>query len=92
MQTDGQLYKVLHKGEREFPPETPPDGPRRDDSAVCPNTVQISEKRERRGLLSLSSVGRDELLLLGIIFLLISDSSDTDIPIVLALVYILISG
>ena len=92
MQTDGQLYKVLHKGEREFPPETPPDGPRRDEAAVCPNTVQIPEKQKRHGLFSLSSVGRDELLLLGIIFLLISDSSDTDIPLVLALVYILISG
>lgn len=93
MQTDGQLYKVLHKGEREFPTPPPPSGPEHEkqSSAICPATVRTPQKHGRRGAGLFSSVSRDELLLLGIIFLLISDKNETDIPLVLALVYVLIS-
>ena len=93
MQTDGQLYKVLHKGEREFPLTPPPGGPVQDKSSgsVCPNTGRSVQKHSKHGLGLFSAVGRDELLLLGIIFLLISDKNDTDLPLVLALVYVLIS-
>lgn len=101
MQTDGQLYKVLHKGEREFPPAPPPGGPvpkneRPEDKsgmecAICPNASHLPRKQDKKSRSLLSGVGKDELLLLGIIFLIISDKNETDLPLVLALVYVLIS-
>ena len=94
MQTDGQLYKVLHKGEREFPPDPPPCGPElsKPPATVCPNSIRTQPCQKRRSHGLLSGIGRDELLLLGIIILLVSDKNDTDIPLVLALIYVLITG
>ncbi len=71
MKTDGQLYGVLHRGQREC--AAPPPGP---------EISLIKETKPRRA-------GRDELLILSIIFLILSDKNDTDLPLVMALIYIL---
>lgn len=81
LQTDGQLYSVLHKGEREFPVCPPPGGP-------------VSAPREQSGCGKsglLSGAHKDELLILGLIVLLLSDRDNTDMPLVLALAYILLA-
>lgn len=92
MQSDGQLYKVLHKGERESMLAPPPGGPAESGGTgvVCPNSVQTLSRHSLSKTGLLSKIGRDELLLLGLIFLLVSDKNETDLPLVLALVYVLL--
>lgn len=68
MQTDGQLYEVLHRGQNEF---APPSGP------------------PRRGGLT-DGIGRDELLIMAVMLLLLRGGRDADVPLLLALAYVLL--
>jgi len=77
LKSDGQLYAVKHKGEVLPPP----------DIDVEASAVDV--KKTRSGLTF--SLPPDDLLILGIIILLLSDKGKADIPLVLALVYVLIS-
>lgn len=75
MRTDGQLYDVLHKGERGFPPPGPECAPPR-----------------KKPFSFLAGVEKDELIILGVMLLLLRDSEgETDLPLLLALVYILLA-
>ena len=87
MQTDGQLYNSLHKGEREYAMTPPPGGP---DLRDLPVKTSSDKRHVMRGGF-LSGMGKDEIILLGIIFLIVSDKNNMDLPLLLALVYVLIS-
>lgn len=75
MMSDGQLYNVRHKGEVIPPPDVSP-------------TETACEKPLRGLKLSFKP---DDLIIIGILILLLSDKCEPDIPLILALAYILIS-
>lgn len=75
MHSDGQLYSIKHKGEQKILP--PPGG-------VC----DICESSSKSNRLHFDG---EELLIIGLIVLLISDKCNTDFPLILALLYILFS-
>lgn len=64
MQTDGQLYDVLHRGQDEFSPPSGPPAPR--------------------------GMGKDELLILAVMFLILRGGEKADLPLLAALAYILL--
>lgn len=77
MISDGQLYDVKHKGENQL---TPPD--------VSPDIQIPKEHRTRKFNLN---IHQDDLLIIGLLIVLLSDKCEPDIPLVLALAYILIA-
>ena len=78
MNSDGQLYHG-HKGENITPP---PGLPQQE----C-DTLSVHEQSHKRSFLS--GIGQEELLLIGLILLLLSDKTENDLPLVLALLYVL---
>lgn len=76
MKSDGQLYQSHHKGERIIPPPSLDICDLNESEPVLKPKGRIPEVSQ-------------ELLLIGLILLIVSDKCETDIPLVLALVYVL---
>lgn len=79
MNSDGQLYGSSKNTEGITPPPGLP--PQQCDA------LPVTEQRHRRGFLS--GIDQEELILIGLILLLLSDKSENDLPLVLALLYVL---
>ena len=77
MMSDGQLYKSQHKGEAQPPP----------DIELAPPPPSEHRPIRRLNL----NIHHDDLLIIGLIIILLSDKCEPDIPLILALAYILIS-
>ncbi len=77
MKSDGQLYQIRHKGET----VSPPPGPE-----IC-ETEQLAPVCTNRK----NKINQEELLIIGLIVLLLSDKCETDMPLIIALAYILLS-
>ena len=65
------------------------DGQLYNQKEVTPPPMVMPERERKQGFLS--GIAQEELLLIGLILLLVSDKTQNDLPLVLALLYVLFS-
>jgi len=65
------------------------DGQLYNQKEVTPPPMVMPEREHKQGILS--GIGQEELLLIGLVLLLLSDKTQNDLPLVLALLYVLFS-
>lgn len=65
------------------------DGQLYNQKEVTPPPIVMPEREHKQGFLS--GIAQEELLLIGLVLLLLSDKTQNDLPLVLALLYVLFS-